>query len=174
MLQHLSVGFQPVIQAPPPPHRQFFGGTLNAPGNNYFSKSSQPGPSLQMERPSDMPHLDFTGLTKKERRNLPDPRDGFIDIEGYPKLTVRYGQGEFKTPDHGEIHGLATNENHKTPKTEQNALALRDLIVKMPNRKNIRWFDNGIYQGGTKRGYLAVHLYDLEKRVIAVFTNQEQ
>ena len=90
MLQHQSVGFQPVRQAPPPPHRQLFGGTLNTPRNNYFSKSSQPGASLQMERPSAMPHQDFIALTKEQRRNLPDPKDGFIDVEGHPKLTVRY------------------------------------------------------------------------------------
>jgi hypothetical protein len=110
MLQHQSLGFQPVRQAPPPPHRQLFGGTLNTPRNNYFSKFSQPGASLQMERPSDMPHQDFTALTKEERRNLPDPRDGFIDVKGHFKLTVRYGQVKFKTPNHGKIHGLPTND----------------------------------------------------------------
>jgi len=76
---------------------------------------------------------------------------------------------ELKTPVHGAAHGLPKNEKGQTPKTEENALALRDSIVNMPNRKNIQWFDNGMYQGGTKRGYPAVHIYDLDKRVIAVF-----
>jgi hypothetical protein len=134
MLQQQSVGFQPVRQvrqAPPPPHRQLFGGTSSSPRKNYFSKFSQPGVSLQMERPSDMPHQHYTSLTKEQRRNLPDPRDGFIDLEGHPKLIARYGQVKHKTPDHGKIHGLPTNENRKTPKTEANALALRDSLVKM-------------------------------------------
>lgn len=64
------------------------------------------------------------------------------------KVAARYGQVNFKTPDHGDIHGLPTNEKGQTPKTEENALALRDSIVNMPNRKNIRWFENGMYQGG--------------------------
>jgi hypothetical protein len=101
MLQQQSVGFQPVRQAPPPPHRQLFGGTSSSSRNNYFSKSNQPGVSLQMERPSDMPHQDFTALTPQQKRNLPDPRDGFICEEGHPKLTARYGQVKYKTPDHG-------------------------------------------------------------------------
>ena len=162
MLQQQGVGFQSVRQAPPPPHHQLFGGTSSSPRNNYFSKSSQPGVYLQMERPSAMPHQDFTALTKEERRNLPDARDGFIDVEGHPKLTARYGQVKYKTPDHGDIHGLPTNEKGKTPKTEANALSLRDSLVKMPNRKEIIWFDNGMYQGGTERGYDSVNIFDKE------------
>jgi hypothetical protein len=173
MLQQQSLGFQPVRQAPPPPHHQLFGGTSSSPRKNYFSKSSQPGDSLQMERPSSMPHQEYTSLTKEQRRNLPDSRDGFIDVEGRPKLTVRYGQVKYKTPDHGDIHGLPTNENGKTPNTEQNALALRDSLVKMPEREGIQWFDNGGYQKGTKRGYDSVNLYDKDKRVIAIYKKQE-
>jgi hypothetical protein len=63
-----------------------------------------------------MPHQDSTALTKEQRRKLPDLRDGFIDIEGHLKFTVRYGQVIYKTPDHGKIHGLPTNENGKTSK----------------------------------------------------------
>lgn len=77
-----------------------------------------------MERPSAMPHQDFTALTKEEKRNLPDHRDGFIDVEGHPKLTVRYGQVNFKMPKHGRIHSLSVNANGKTPKTEKNTLTL--------------------------------------------------
>lgn len=173
MLQQQSVGFQPVRQAPPPPHRQLFGGTSSSLRKNYFSKSSQPGTSLQVQKPSDMPHQDFTALTKEQRRNLPDTRDGFIDVEGHPKLTVRYGQVNFKTPKHGEVHGLPTDENGKTSKTEQNALAVRDSLVKMPEREGIIWFENGGYQKGTKRGYDSVNLYDKDNRVIAIYKKQE-
>jgi len=173
MLQQQSVGFQPVRQAPPPPHRHLFGGTSNSPRNNYFSKSSQPGPSVQMQTPSSVPHPEYVQMTKEQRRNLPDARDRFIDVEGHPKLTVRYGQVIFKTPDHGDIHGLPTNENGKTPKTEQNALALQDSLVKMPEREDIIWFDNGGYQKGTNRGYDSVNLYDPKARVIGIYKKQE-
>ena len=173
MLQQQSVGFQPVSQAPPPPHRQLFGGTSSSPRNNFFPKSSQPGTSLQMERPSSMPHQEYTSLTKEQRRNLPDPRDGFIDVEGHPKLTARYGQVKYKTPKHGDLHGLPTNEEGKTPKTEANALALRNSLVKMPEKEGIQWFENGGYQKGTNRGYDSVNLYDKDKRVIAIYQKQE-
>jgi len=173
MLQQQSIGFQPVRQAPPPPHRQLFGGTSSSSRNNYFSKSSQPGASLQMERPSAMPHQEYTSLTKEQRRNLPDPRDGFIDVEGHPRLVARYGQVKFKTPDHGPIHDLPINGNGKTPKTEKNALALRDSLVDMPNRKKIIWFDDGMYQGGTERGYDSVNIFDKENKVISVYKKDE-
>ena len=173
MLQQRSVGFQPVRQAPLPPHRQLFGGTLNTPRKNYFSKSSQPGTSLQVQKPSNMSHQEYTSLTKEQRRNLPDVKDRFIDVEGHPKLIARYGQVKSKTPDHGDIHGLPTNEKGKTPNTEANALSLRDSLVKMPEREGIQWFDNGGYQKGTKRGYDSVNLYDKDKRVIAIYKKQE-
>jgi hypothetical protein len=44
-----------------------------------------------MERPSSMPHQEYTSLTKKQRRNLPDPKDRFINVKGHPRLTARYG-----------------------------------------------------------------------------------
>lgn len=126
-----------------------------------------------MERPSVMPHQDFTALTKEEKRNLPDHRDGFIDVEGHPKLTVRYGQVNFKVPKHGHIHSLSVNANGKTPKTEKNTLALRDSLVKMPEREGIRWFDNGGYQKGTERGYDSINVYHKKERVIAIYKKQE-
>jgi len=173
MLQQRSVGFQLVRQAPPPPHRQLFGGTSSSLRKNYFSKSSQPGASLQMEKPSSMPQQEYTSLTKEQRRNLPDPRDGFMNEKGHPTLVARYGQVEFKTPDHGKVHGLPVDEKGRTPKTEANALALRDSIVNMPKRENIVWFDDGMYQGGTDRGYDSVNVFDKETNTIAVFRKDE-
>ena len=169
MLQQQSVGFQPVRQAPPPPHRQLFGGTSSSLRKNYFSKSSQPGTSLQVQKPSNMPQQEYTSLTKEQKRNLPDPRDGFMNEKGHPTLVARYGQVEFKTPDHGKVHGLPVDEKGRTPRTEANVLALRDSIVNMPKRENIVWFDDGMYQGGTDRGYDSVNVYDPNTDVIAVF-----
>jgi len=128
-----------------------FGGTSSSfpkPGYPYPSSST----SLGLENPSSMPHQQFTSLTKEQRRNLPHPNDGFISIEGRPKLVVRYNQVKFKTPDHGELCGLPTNQKGKTPKTEANALVLRDFLVNMANSKKLRWYENGMYQGGTQRG----------------------
>ena len=122
-----------------------------------------------MQRPSGMSHQEYTSLTKEQKRNLPNDKDGFNTVEGHPRLVVRYGQVKFKTPDHGSDHDLPINEKDRTPKTEENILAFRDSIVNMPNRKNIKWFDNGMYQGGTERGYDSVNIYDRETRTIAVF-----
>ena len=44
---------------------------------------------------------------------------------------------KYKTMYHDKIHSLLTNENHKTPKMEANALVLRDSIVNIPNRESI-------------------------------------
>ena len=173
ILQQQSVGFQPVRQPPPPPHRQLFGGTLSLPRNNYFSNSGRQSTSLQMDRPSAMTHQEFTSLTKEQRRNLPHPKDRFMNVEGHQDLVVRRGQAQFKVKKHGEVHDLPytliDNGAKKTLRTEENTDAFMDSITEMPNRTNIQWFDNGTYQGGTKRGYPAVHIYDKDKRVIAVF-----
>jgi hypothetical protein len=76
-------------------------------------------------------------MTKSEKRQLPDPkgRDGFIQIEGYPWLDIRFNQVEYKTPKHGKNHGLPVGNNGKTPKTEANAIALRDSLVDMQIEK---------------------------------------
>ncbi len=40
---------------------------------------------------------------------------------------------------------LLIGNNGKTPKTEANAIALRDSLVDMPNRENIVWYTDGQY-----------------------------
>ena len=80
---------------------------------------------------------------------------------------------EFKTPDHGSAHRLPVDKKGRTTKTEANALALRDSIVNMPKRENILWFDDGMYQGGTDRGYDSVNVFDKETNTIAVFRKDE-
>jgi hypothetical protein len=42
----------------------------------------------------------------------------------------------------------------------------------MPNTEGILWFEDGMYQGGTKRGYDSINLYDQKTKVIAVFKKQ--
>lgn len=120
MLQQQSASFQP-INPPPnnrPLNRELFGGSLRAPRNYDLYKSSQIGPSLQLERPSAVPHQEYISLTKEQRRNLPHSQDGFICEPGHPELVVLYGQAKFKTPKHGCDHGLPTNDNDRTNKTD--------------------------------------------------------
>jgi len=140
----------------------------------YRSSSMGPTTAYAMHKPSSMPQTEYSGLTKSERRQLPDPmgRDRAINIDGYPKLELQYNQIYYKTPKHGKDHGLPVGANRKTPKTEANALALRDSLLEMPNREEIIWYTDGQYQGGTERGCDTVNLYDPETGVIAVYQQQ--
>jgi hypothetical protein len=133
----------------------------------------RPGSTLQINRPTAMPHEEFVGLTKEERRALPHSNDMKIIHEGRPELEVGFWQSKFKVGDHGAVHDLSytikANGGTKTEKTDDNALKMMRSIVDMPNRDNVRWFEDGTYQGGTDRGFEAIHIYDLDKQVIAVF-----
>ena len=46
-----------------------------------------------------MPHQEFVGLTKEERRALPDSNDMKIIHEGRPELEVGFWQSKFKVGD---------------------------------------------------------------------------
>ena len=162
-------------------HLQYYSKLINGmrlqliPGfglNPYdVSKTSRPQTGLEMQKPSAMPQQNYSSLTKSERRQLADPlgRDGSMEMDGYPRVDLRFNQVEFKTPKHGPDHGLSTDDNGKTPKTEANALALRDSLIDMPNKPNVIWYKEGMYQGGTPRGCKSVNVFDPETNLIAVY-----
>jgi hypothetical protein len=134
---------------------------------------ARPGSTLQVTRPTAMPHEEFVGLTKEEQRALPHINDTAIIHEGRPELEVGFWQSDFKVGDHGAVHDLPytvkSNGGTKTEKTNDNTLEMIRSIVNMPNRDNVQWFEDGTYQGATDRGFEAIHIYDLDKKVIAVF-----
>ena len=122
------------FQANPLPHQDLFGWL----SGKYDSKNVGPsgsGPTtyLEMEKPVSMPQQEYSGMTNLQRRQLPDPigRDRSINIDGFPRLDLRFNQVEFKTPKHGKDHGLPVDKTGKTPKTEANAIALRDSLIAM-------------------------------------------
>ena len=124
------------FQANPLPHQDLFGwlsGKYNF--ENVAPSSSRPTTYLKMEKPASMPQQEYSGMTKSERRQLPDPigRDRSINVNGYQRLDLRFNQIEFKTPKHSKDHGLPVGSNGKTPKTEANAIALRDSLIDMAN-----------------------------------------
>lgn len=133
----------------------------------------RPGSTLQINRPTAMPHEEFVGLTKEQRRALPHSNDMTIIHEGRPELEVGFWQAKFKVGDNGAIHDLPytvkANGGTKTEKSDDNALKMMRSIVDMPNRDNVQWFEDGTYQSGTDREFEAIHIYDLDKRIIAVF-----
>ena len=132
-----------------------------------------PSSTLEINRPTAMPHEEFAGLRKEERRALPHNNDMKIIHEGRPDLEIGFWQSKFKVGDHGAIHDLPytlkANGGTKTEKNDDNALKMMRSIVDMPNRDNVRWFEHGTYQSGTDREFEAIHIYDLDKKVIAVF-----
>jgi hypothetical protein len=155
------------------PHQDPFG-WLSGKYNSRNAGPSRSRTDLEMEKPASMPQQQYSGLTKSERRKLADlrGRDGFIEVYGYPRLDLRFNQVEFKTPKHGPDHGLSVDSKGETPKTEANAIALRDSLIDMPNRQNIIWYTDGQYQGGTPRGCDSVNLFDPDTNLIAVYQKQ--
>lgn len=163
------------FQANPLPHQDPFGWLSGKyDSKNVGPSGSRPTTCLDMEKPASMPQVQYSALTKSEKRQLTDPkgRDGFIQIEGYPRLNIRFNQVEYKTPKHGKDHGLPVDKTGKTPKTEANAIALRDSLVDMPNSQDIIWYTDGQYQGGTQRGCDSVNLFDPDRNLIAVYQKQ--
>jgi hypothetical protein len=96
-----------------------------------------------------------------------------IKHEGYTNLYVGFWHSKFKVSDHGAVHDLPYIVNAKggtrTEKSDQNVSKMMRSIVNMPNRANVRWFEDGMYQGGTDHEFEAIHIYNLDKQVIAVF-----
>lgn len=172
-------GSRPGLIRPDPFQPNQYRDEWQTPRNPYYRMrrpfGSQPKhPStLQITRPTVMPHEEFSSLTKAERRALPHKNDMTIIAEGYPELHVGFYQSKYKVGKHGAIHGLPyeikPNGGTKTEKTDENTLAMMESIVQMPNRRKVKWFKNGIYQGGTDREFEAIHIYDPETQVIAVF-----
>ena len=150
----------------PPVHNLFWSGKTKI-------DSPRPSTALAITRPASMPHDEFVALTKEQRRALPHSKDMKIIHEGRPELEVGFWQSKFKVGDHGAIHDLPytvkPNGGTKTEKTDDNTLKMMQSVVDMPNRDNVKWYENGTYQAGTDREFEAIHIYDLDKQVIAVF-----
>ncbi len=80
---------------------------------------------------------------------------------------------KYKVGKHGAVYGLPYSIKQKgetkTQKTDQNTLEMMRAIVDMPNRRNVQWFEDGTYQRDTKLGFSAIHIYDQDTQIIAVF-----
>lgn len=85
-----------------------------------------------------MPQEQYSHLSKAGRRQLADPqvREASINIEGYPRLNLRFNQVLSKTPNHGEIHGLPVNGKDKVEKTKANGIAMRDSRIDLVKNTN--------------------------------------
>ena len=125
-----------------------------------------------------MPHSEFIGLTKEERRQVAHPYDKIIHVEGHPRLRVGFWQSRYKVADHGALHGLPyiikEDGSTRTEKSDDTALAMMQSIEGMPHRSKVIWFDQDdvTYQGGTDREFPAVYIFDDDTKIAAVFNKQ--
>ena len=128
---------------------------------------------MYIPRPSNTPHDEWAGLTRGQRRNSPHENDLTIVQEGRPNLLIGYWQSLWKVKKHGAVHelpySLGKDGGTETLRSEFNAIRMMRSIADMPNRKNIIWFESGRFQAFTDREFAAIHLYDPDTRVIAVF-----
>ena len=149
-------------------------GWLAGTGDRY--RPSPSGTSREITRPSTMPHQEFVDLTPQERRNLPHANDKRITHEGRPELVVGFWQAKEKVGDHGAVHNLPytlkAKSRTKTVKSDENTLQMMESLVDMPNRNNIKWIEDGTYQGNTDREFAAIHVYDVDQRIIAVYNKE--
>ena len=53
-----------------------------------------------------MPHQEFSGLTKQEKRQLPHHYDKPINFEGRSRLRIEFWQAYYKLKDHVAVHDL--------------------------------------------------------------------
>lgn len=148
----------------------------NQPVNSFNLNGNgiRPAPSsLEIGKPSSMPHEKFVGLSKQDRRSLCHKKDIKMILEDCQELTVGFYQSKYKLPKHGHLHGIdyviKPNGTFKSTKTDQNALKLMYSVANMPYRNNVKLFKNAIYQPGTKRQFAAIFIYDLDENIIAVF-----
>lgn len=115
---------------------------------------------------------EFIKLTRAQQREQPHEYD-IIIIDNNSKLRVGFNQAKYKVRAHGAIHGLPYSENKNggtvTIRSEENTLQMMDSIVNISEQDTTQWFRDGTYQGGTERGFEAVHMYDPNTRIIVVF-----
>lgn len=161
------------FESNPLPHQDPFGWWSGKYSKNVVPYDSRPTTCLEMQKPASMPQVEYSRMPKSEKRKLTNPKDGFIQIKGYPRLDIRFNQVEYKTQKHGKDHGLPLDMNGKTQKTEANVIALRDSLIDMPNSQNIIWYTAGQYQGGTPLGCDSVNLFDPDRNLIAVYEKQK-
>lgn len=148
-------------------------------GGKYYSNPHRPSSNshLEMEKPTSMPQDTYSNMPKAEKRKLADPngRDASVSVENKPTVIFRYNQVKYKTPKHGADFGLVRNKEGKVEKSEKNAIAYRDSMVNMANRKDkaIEWYNDGEYQSGTPDECKTVNIYDKETQIIIVFEKQK-
>jgi len=169
------------FQAATLPHLSWLGENPRR-NDHHFQDQKNTGPrtittSLEFQKPSDIPQMEYSSLSRSQKKQLRHPLDGYIEKPNYPKLRVGFYQTESKTPKHGEIHNLPVNENGKASKDD--ALMLRDSLVEMGNSDQTEWYRNGGYQlypGTNIPQKNTINLYDRKRNILAVFQeipNQE-
>lgn len=131
------------------------------PGLSGGSGVSSPT-STQLQKPSEMPQVEYSGLSKKEKKRLPHVNDVYVCKENRPVLRAGFNQIEAKTPKHGGDHGLTVQENGKAFKAD--ALQLQQSLVDIAYDDNTEWYENGSFQSRD-----SVNLLDPERNLLSVY-----
>ena len=87
-------------------------------------------------------------------------------------MVVRWGQGKFKTKDHGALAGLFYKIKKGvtvTKKTDQNVEIFLDVVEKIAENPETQWVLDGTYQAGTDREIDSINLYTEEKNRVIIF-----
>lgn len=163
-----------------------YGIWLLASGSEGFVQQPNPGWGLGnnlyeppgLVRPADCETQLYAGspqqsLKTEASRNQPNPKDRWILVESRPELTMRRGQAQFKTKDHGALAGLPykikKNGGTSTARTEENIDRFMDVVEEIVENPNSIWFEDGTYQGGTNREVKSINIYNEEENRIAIF-----
>ena len=87
------------------------------------------------------------------------------------KALIKQSQIKYKTPKHGDEHGLERDETTgKIAKSDKNAIIVRDDLIRIAKDPNSKWYKDGTYQcfpnGQIKE---VVHIYVEETRFVALY-----
>ena len=145
---------------------------------NYMAPSSKPknrdtSLKISKNRPSSLSHAEFVALKPEARRLLPHKNVRTITYENYEPVKLRFGQAKLKVRHHGAIHDVEYILNNrggtKSNRIDENTLIMMDLIEALLDKEKFEWVENGTHLGNTTRGYEAVHFYDPDSQILAVF-----
>lgn len=189
-LKLLQLGYE-APHGIPPVAAQFPGAngfiTPDIPGTksnqNYRTQTTNSGPNsitirteseLNMEKPDEMEQQVYNNIPKSIKRQLKDQqnRDRTISILKRPKLDLAWNQINFKTPKHfDEVMAAAGICPDPELSREEKTEMLRDFIYDTLTdpSKDLEWYENGQYQGGTPEGHDSINVLDQETGIVFSF-----
>lgn len=130
---------------------------------DLFHRPGQcPRTSLEIQKPTSMPQVDYEAMPTAEKRLLDDPNDRVIEQDNQPRIRLAFNQIRFKTPKHGKIHGLPVDESGKASKND--APILIDKLEQQAYSEKTKWYKNESFQDQD-----SVNLYSPHNGILTVY-----